>query len=544
MNGDVNTGFVSTGSDELGTYAGGVLVTKEYSSGFAWFNTSNSANYIAAAWSTNALTQTGTNINAWTFTSAMSGGTQYSIGNTSSGALTWTFSNLGSSNGDYVGGINLVSDRSGANPVIQVRKKDQIILGANSGILNSVSVVSAGRADVSNVGGTTSASATTTISGSSTNFIQDFGVGDRVSLSSASTTYATVTAIASSTSMTVSAALGNGTSQTLNRKSAIHRWDNGSAVPVAYFTDAGALYTGAPISGPTFFQNAATKLQVNGTMSTVSSSLADIIQIGSVSCFQLSPSADTNSGFGAAIYTPQGFNMNIVSSFNVNGGLPVLGVPWVTSALGAFGQTNVNNCTGKTIDGIGGVGCIAGFNGYGGTLTNAVGGAFTFTSSDDSGTGTVTGSITGTVVGGNFTAFIDQDGVSTPTAAGGRFIEPYVVGGSGTITNKTAAWIDGTFSVTETDSSSTGNIDAYAPTTSYNYMTGAAPVLRGINNDTFNKVLIFDFANTATISNENATPTAAKRITTGTGADIANVKACELVYNTTTSRWRVVSYRL
>lgn len=63
--------------------------------------------------------------------------------------------------------------------------------------------------------GTTTVSASTTITGSGTSFLTQFHVGDVISVSSASTTYATVVSIASATSMVVDTAIGDGTSQTI-----------------------------------------------------------------------------------------------------------------------------------------------------------------------------------------------------------------------------------------------------------------------------------------------------------------------------------------
>ncbi len=76
------------------------------------------------------------------------------------------------------------------------------------------------RPDWSGPGGTTTANSSTTITGSGTNFTNDFGVGDYVALSSAASTFGYISAIASDTSMTVSTALGNGTSQTFIRRQA------------------------------------------------------------------------------------------------------------------------------------------------------------------------------------------------------------------------------------------------------------------------------------------------------------------------------------
>jgi hypothetical protein len=96
-------------------------------------------------------------------------------------------------------------------------------------------------ADASNVGGTTTANASTTITGSGTAFLSQYGIGDRISLSSAAGTYATITAIASDTSMTVSAALGDGSSQTINRKSSIFRLDDASGAAKVVVADNGNI---------------------------------------------------------------------------------------------------------------------------------------------------------------------------------------------------------------------------------------------------------------------------------------------------------------
>ncbi|MDP3986099.1 MAG: hypothetical protein Q8P77_01545, partial [Candidatus Veblenbacteria bacterium] len=100
------------------------------------------------------------------------------------------------------------------------------------------------KADATNIGGTTTANASTTITGSGTTFLTTLGIGDRIALSSAASTYTTVTAIASDTSLTVDTALGNGTSQTINRKSAIFRLDDASASPKLVVNDLGRVGVG------------------------------------------------------------------------------------------------------------------------------------------------------------------------------------------------------------------------------------------------------------------------------------------------------------
>lgn len=73
-------------------------------------------------------------------------------------------------------------------------------------------------ASTSAIAGTTSANAATAIVGVGTSFLTELRYGDEIALSSASSTYAVVTAIADDTHCTVLTALGNGTSQTITRR--------------------------------------------------------------------------------------------------------------------------------------------------------------------------------------------------------------------------------------------------------------------------------------------------------------------------------------
>lgn len=111
-------------------------------------------------------------------------------------------------------------------------------LNTSTGALNANAWTIVGK-DTTNIGGTTTANASTTITGSSTKFTQDLGLHDRISLSSASSTYAYVTAIASDTSLTVSTALGNGSSQTINKKQALLNLQNPSYAEQFFVDDLG-----------------------------------------------------------------------------------------------------------------------------------------------------------------------------------------------------------------------------------------------------------------------------------------------------------------
>lgn len=100
----------------------------------------------------------------------------------------------------------------------------RIMQGANLGIgvgaatskWNKFTISSNG--DITNVRGTTTVNASTTVTGSSTKFTTDFGIGDYIAVSTVPSGFSRITAIASDTSMTVATAIGNGTSQTMNKK--------------------------------------------------------------------------------------------------------------------------------------------------------------------------------------------------------------------------------------------------------------------------------------------------------------------------------------
>ena len=69
--------------------------------------------------------------------------------------------------------------------------------------------------------GTTTASSTTTLTGILSDFENDFEVGDSIYLSSATSSFATVSSITNATSMVVSTALGNGTAQKIHNRNRV-----------------------------------------------------------------------------------------------------------------------------------------------------------------------------------------------------------------------------------------------------------------------------------------------------------------------------------
>jgi len=83
--------------------------------------------------------------------------------------------------------------------------------------------------------GTTLASSDTTITGVLTDFENDFAVGDSIYVSSATSTFATISSITNATSMVVGSALGDGTSQTIfNRSRVSAALDPGKAYVKGY----------------------------------------------------------------------------------------------------------------------------------------------------------------------------------------------------------------------------------------------------------------------------------------------------------------------
>jgi hypothetical protein len=146
---------------------------------------------------------------------------------------SWTFNAVV---GDPLG----ISDKQGER-ILVLNNNGAVGIGTTNK-LSKLTVI--GTADVTNIGGTTSASNTTAITGSGTSFLSNLGIGDRISLSSASSTYATVTAITDDTHLTVDVALGNGTSQTINAKHSTMRVENSSNAVQVVVNDIGSMGIG------------------------------------------------------------------------------------------------------------------------------------------------------------------------------------------------------------------------------------------------------------------------------------------------------------
>ena len=322
----------------------------------------------------------------------------------------------------------------------------------------------------------------------------------------------------------------------------------GGASAAGYDDTANRVNIGDQTGTYAFFPTDDTKLEVSNLITSIGTSFSpiDIIKLLDATSVTVNPSADTNSGLGITIYGAKGFNLRTDGNKKFNGGPPIGVTQLNTSLLGAFGQMNYFSTAGSTLDTGMGVLCNSTHGGYGGAASTLIGGTFSATTSDDAGGGAATGSLS-LAIGGIFTAGIEDNGVSITSAIAGKFIEPLVLGGSGTITNKTAAWIDGTYSITRSTVASAASITNMAVATSYIEITGStATAIHGIHADTFAKeIIIYNATNTTvTLKNQSGTEgTAANRIITGTGGDlvIPTGKSVRLYDNQGVSRWIVNS---
>lgn len=99
--------------------------------------------------------------------------------------------------------------------------------------------------------------------------------------------------------------------------------------------------------------------------------------------------------------------------------------------------------------------------------------------------------------------------------------------------------------LTQADDGGTGNVDAFDASAKSSFrLTGAMTALRGITSGSDGRVITFSNVSggNITISNLHGTPTAANTIITGTGGDVtfANNKTVMMIYDATSSRWRMI----
>lgn len=92
--------------------------------------------------------------------------------------------------------------------------------------------------------GTCTTNASTTVTGVSTSFEYQFGIGDYLALSSAPTTFSRITSITSATALTTASSVGDGTSQTFVRRQAPLHIKDRNQVPILYCSPYGDIVLG------------------------------------------------------------------------------------------------------------------------------------------------------------------------------------------------------------------------------------------------------------------------------------------------------------
>lgn len=172
---------------------------------------------------------------------------------------------------------------SGGTQAVKIRRDGRLMVGsgANTGRGGMIGI----EAPADNtITGTTTANAATTITGSSTVFLYQVSVGDQIALSSAATTFAVVTAVASNTSLTVNAALGDGTSQSIIvRRNLISGYDINNSDALSFFARSNGqvgFYRHIATPGATPTANVNANAGASGTCSlTTSSDIAGKVTI-------------------------------------------------------------------------------------------------------------------------------------------------------------------------------------------------------------------------------------------------------------------------
>lgn len=269
----------------------------------------------------------------------------------------------------------------------------------------------------------------------------------------------------------------------------------------------------------------------------------DIIKILSAFSARIDPRADTAGTFGVTLYAASGASISTIGTKTWTG-LPIGATPFGMSVIGAFGTANVLN-TGGSMAGIVGALYSATHGGYGGYVDSIVGGMFDAVTEDTAAAGTPTGTAV-SLYGGTFSS--GGSGIDIGTCISGVFYEPYLYdAGTGagvpTATNKTAAYIAGSYSLKEQAVPTAASITGLVVNASNLVFTGStATSLHGIAADSLPKVLeLYNPSSAAvTLKHQSGTEgTAANRLLSPTGADvvIAAGYTARLIYNTTALRW-------
>ncbi len=167
---------------------------------------------------------------------------QTSSAYTTGGGLSW----IGNSTGFFYYPTTLkFGTGAGATPTMTLNSSGAVQVNTN---LNVIGAVEPFQTDFTATG-TTTVNASASVVGVSTLFLTELAIGDRISLSSAATTYRTVTAIADNTHLTLSNTIGNNTAgTTINVKKAIVRGNDSLGVNQFFVADNGAVAFGPTIN--------------------------------------------------------------------------------------------------------------------------------------------------------------------------------------------------------------------------------------------------------------------------------------------------------
>lgn len=303
-------------------------------------------------------------------------------------------------------------------------------------------------------------------------------------------------------------------------------------------------------NGSGFFPTDDTKYINSQTVTSIGTSASpfDIIKIVDEVDATFAPTVATNSGLGITLYSSTGTRSRLSGSANFNGGVPITATQIATSALGSFNVLGDERTSG-TLDAAAGTLFQASHSGYGATDTMLIGGIFDVNTEDAPGAGTPSGSLT-TAIAGYFTS--GGSGIDITNAISIKAFEPVgfdqgTGAGVPTITNKTAAQIAGTITIDQSNFATSASITNMTVSTSSIRMTGTTTTsIHGIHADAFSKHLDIYNASSAvvTIENQSGTEgTAANRIIvpTGNAYRINPGYSAKFIYDTTQSRWLVVS---
>lgn len=324
---------------------------------------------------------------------------------------------------------------------------------------------------------------------------------------------------------------------------------NNSQTPVFRLKYTGGAWAG---ENAPFFETTDTMMSSSHTITSIGTSVSDLLKLMAPNLLRISPYTNTGNailGLGLTLYASSGGSAQLYGSNNYDGGLSLGNQQsGPISVIGAFG--GADNYTTGTVDGSTGAYYSTVNTGGGSVQTTAYGGIFEADTDDSSSPGSPSGSLTN-AIGGFFA--VGAAGPAITNAAAGKFTEPTVYdagngyGLNSSITNKTAAWVNGTLSVTTSNVATSASITNMAVSTSTVRLTGSTTTsIHGIHADTFAKVLFLENTSSATVTlkNQSATDgTAANRIITTTGTDtiLPPLSSATLTYDTTDSRWRVIS---